>query len=84
MKAKIIKIGNSRGIRLPKQIIDLYGLKEGTEVEIEEERNGIFLQPLQRSYPLSWKDSYREMAAEKEEALEWEEWDSVSGDGLDD
>ncbi|MCF7929179.1 MAG: AbrB/MazE/SpoVT family DNA-binding domain-containing protein [Spirochaetales bacterium] len=84
MKVRIIKIGNSRGIRLPKKIIDLYGLREGAELEIKEEPDGIFLEPQQRRYTLPREEAYREMAAEKEEQLEWDEWDSTAGDGIDD
>jgi hypothetical protein len=29
---------------------------------------------------LSWKETYREMAAEKED---WSDWEVVTGDGLD-
>lgn len=84
MKARIIKIGNSRGIRLPKQIIELYGLRDGTELEIKEEPNGIVLEPQHRRYPLPREEAYREMAAEREELLEWDAWDSTAGDGIDD
>lgn len=84
MKVRIIKIGNSQGIRLPKKILDLYGLKEGAELEIREEPQGILLEPEHRPYTLSREEAYREMAAEKEERLEWEAWDSTSGDGIDD
>lgn len=84
MKTKIIRIGNSRGLRLPKKLIDLYGLQEGSDIEIEENRNGIFLRPVKREYTLSWEESYRQMAAEQEESLEWGEWEASNQDGLDD
>lgn len=84
MKVKIIKIGNSRGIRLPKKLLDLYGLKEGSDMEIEENRNGLILKPVQQEYTLSWEEAYRQMAAEREEAMEWEAWQSADEDGIDD
>ncbi len=34
MKAKVRKLGNSLGIILPKDILDLFGLSENDEVEI--------------------------------------------------
>lgn len=34
MKAKVRKLGNSLGIILPKDILDLFGLKENDEIVI--------------------------------------------------
>jgi len=84
MKAKIIKIGNSRGIRLPKKILNLYGLKEGSDMEIEQSRNGLFLRPIQQKYTLSWDAAYQQMAAEREDSMEWEAWQTTDEDGIDD
>ncbi|HKK64560.1 MAG TPA: AbrB/MazE/SpoVT family DNA-binding domain-containing protein [Clostridia bacterium] len=84
MKAKIIKIGNSRGIRLPKKILNLYGLKEGSDMEIEQNRNGLFLRPIQQEYTLSWEAAYQQMAAEREDSMEWEAWQTTDEDGIDD
>lgn len=84
MRTKIIRIGNSRGLRLPKKLIDLYGLREGSDIEIEENRSGILLRPVKREYTIPWEEAYRQMAAEREENLEWEEWESTHEDGLDD
>ena len=36
MKAKIIRIGNSRGIRLPKPVIDQVGLAEEVDLKIRD------------------------------------------------
>ncbi|HDQ14999.1 MAG TPA: AbrB/MazE/SpoVT family DNA-binding domain-containing protein [Sediminispirochaeta sp.] len=84
MKAHIIKIGNSKGIRLPKKLLDFYSLKEGSEIEIEETRDGIFLKPLSSGHQLTWEEAYCQMAAESAEAEEWSDWDRVSGDGITD
>ena len=83
-KTKIIRIGNSRCLRLPKKLSDLYGLQERSDIEIEEYRNGILLRPAQQEYTLSWEEAYRQMAAEQEESLEWGEWEASNRDGLDD
>ncbi|HKK65764.1 MAG TPA: AbrB/MazE/SpoVT family DNA-binding domain-containing protein [Clostridia bacterium] len=84
MKAKIIKIGNSRGIRLPKKVLNLYGLKEGSAMEIEQNRNGLFLRPIRQEYTLSWEAAYQQMAAEREDSMEWEAWQATDEDGIDD
>jgi len=36
MKTKVIKIGNSRGIRIPKSLIDESGLKSEVEIEVND------------------------------------------------
>ena len=35
MKARLIRIGNSRGVRLPKPVIEEAGLADEVEVEVE-------------------------------------------------
>lgn len=41
METKLIKIGNSYGVRIPKSLINQYGLK--TEIDIEPTANGILI-----------------------------------------
>jgi len=41
IKKKIIRIGNSLGIRLPKEALTICGLKEGDEVELQVESKNI-------------------------------------------
>ena len=38
MKTKIVKIGNSRGIRIPKPLIAQAGIQEEVEISLEENR----------------------------------------------
>ena len=45
-KTRIIKIGNSQGIRIPKPLLEQSGLKE--EVELEVEENKIVIQAVTR------------------------------------
>lgn len=85
MKAKVIRVGNSRGVRIPKELLALYGVKEGDTLELEERREGILLRRAAGGeQPLSYGESYREMAAEAAEHAEWENWDDTVGDGLGD
>ena len=82
MKAYLVPIGNSRGIRLPASILKLYHLSDGAELEIEQRQDGILLRPVATSRPkLTWAESYQEMANEVAERLEWSEWDTLAGDG---
>ncbi|MFW5686463.1 MAG: AbrB/MazE/SpoVT family DNA-binding domain-containing protein [Spirochaetota bacterium] len=85
MKTRITRIGNSRGIRIPKTVLDLYGLTEGDQLELSETRDGILLRPPEGAVSkLSWAKAYEEMASEAAERAEWADWDGVVGDGLDD
>ena len=36
MKARLVRIGNSRGIRLPKAVIDQAGIDDEVELEVRE------------------------------------------------
>jgi antitoxin MazE len=85
MKAKLIRIGNSKGLRIPQSLLELYEVKEGGTVELEARRDGILLRPLPEKAPKeSWEASYQAMAEEAAERAEWSEWDAVAVDGFDD
>lgn len=38
MKAQLIKIGNSKGVRLPKSVIEQCGLKNEIEIKIKDKK----------------------------------------------
>jgi antitoxin MazE len=85
MKAQIVRIGNSRGIRIPQKILGHYGVAEGQEIELEERRDGILLRPIDTTgTKISWEASYGEMVAEKEEAVDWSAWETTVTDGIND
>lgn len=85
MRAKLVRIGNSKGIRIPLELLQLYGLSEGDEIELERRQNGILLQPAAKSEGrVSYATAYREMADEAAESAEWRSWDQLSGDGIED
>lgn len=60
MKSKIVKIGNSRGIRIPKPLLEQTGLIG--EVEITVEENALVIRPAQRPRQ-GWARAAEEMAA---------------------
>ena len=74
---KLIAIGNSRGIRLPKALIQKYGWNDS--LVLEETGDGIFLHGSEKN-KLSWRDTYRDMAAAGED---WRDLDPTVADGLD-
>ena len=78
MKASIVRIGNSRGIRLPKSLIHQYHL--GNSVELVAERDSISIRP-SRDPRAGWADAARRIAGLPEDPglAEWRkagsQWD---------
>jgi len=58
METAIIKIGNSRGLRLSKSILEKYNIKE--KVEIVLEKTGIVIKPLETPRK-GWAKAFEEM-----------------------
>ena len=84
MRTTLIRIGNSRGLRLPRRLLATYGITENDELELEERAEGILIRPAPRADgKLSWEAAYQEMASEATEAPEWSEWEATASDGLE-
>ena len=66
MKASIIKIGNSHGIRIPKPIIAQCGF-EG-DVELSVENNALIIKPLESSRK-GWDAAFKKMATHGDDRL---------------
>lgn len=66
MKASIIKIGNSHGIRIPKPIIAQCGFED--EVEFSVRNNELIVKPVKSSRQ-NWEASFKKMAAEGDDEL---------------
>jgi antitoxin MazE len=75
---KLIPIGNSKGVRIPKALLQKYGLKNS--LLIEETDRGLLLRNKEES-KLSWEDTYKTMANEKEH---WDDFDTTLLDVLED
>ena len=76
---KIVAIGNSRGVRLPKTILDKYAITD--TLVLEEREDGLLFRNKKRDKRLSWTDTYKEMSHESED---WSDLDEVMADGLKD
>ncbi len=66
MKASIVRIGNSRGIRIPKALLDETGL-EG-QVEIRSEGKKLVIEPVRHPRD-GWEAAFRKMAANGDDEL---------------
>jgi antitoxin MazE len=60
MKTELVRIGNSRGIRIPKPIIEQCGFGETVEVRIE--RDCIIISPERRPRE-NWSETFRASGA---------------------
>ena len=74
---KLIPIGNSKGIRLPKKILRKYGFSES--VVLEEKEEGVLLHKKEDN-KLTWEETFKSMAKEKEN---WNDFDVTLTDGLE-
>jgi antitoxin MazE len=66
MRAHIVKIGNSQGIRISKPILEQLGIIE--DVEIKVENSQIIIRPF-LSPRTGWNDAFREMAENGDDLL---------------
>ncbi len=66
MKTKIIKIGNSRGIRLPKAILQQLEINDVVELEVERDR--IVIKPIRQTRE-GWRQAFQKMASKSDDRL---------------
>jgi antitoxin MazE len=74
---KLVSIGNSKGVRLPKLILQKYGFAD--ELLLEETERGILLRKVDDE-KLSWEETFREMAQERED---WQDFENIVLDGIE-
>ncbi len=80
IRTRIIKIGNSQGIRIPKLLLEQSGIHD--DVEIEVAHNYITIRPVAQSR-LGWETAFAAMADRQDDRLfddinnDWDqlEWD---------
>src|SRR5918994_6239808 len=61
MRVKLVRIGNSRGVRLPKPILEASGLTD--EIDIAVEAGRVVLTPAARKPREGWAEAARRMVA---------------------
>lgn len=66
MEATIIKIGNSKGLRLSKTILEKYNIKDKVEVILE--KGQIVLKPIDRPRE-NWEKAFEEMRENNDDRL---------------
>ena len=66
MKTRIVRIGNSHGIRIPKPLLEQTGLRG--EVEISVQDDSLIIRPARRPRE-GWAAAFQEMARHGDDAL---------------
>lgn len=66
IKTRLVKIGNSQGIRIPKLLLEQVGF--GGEIQVEVESDHLVLRPV-RLPRQSWEEHYKRMAVLGEDQL---------------
>lgn len=75
---KLVPVGNSQGIRIPKALLQKYGFSDS--LVLEETDQGLLLRKKQDD-KLSWEETFKAMA---EEGEDWKDLDAALLDGLED
>ena len=66
MEVSIIQIGNSKGLRLSRSILDRYNIKDKVELILEERQ--IILKPVEQPRQ-GWDEAFRKMHANGDDQL---------------
>ena len=66
MRVKVVRIGNSQGVRIPKGILDSCGIRDQVELSVEEGR--LIMEPL-RQVRQGWAEAAELMASRGHDGL---------------
>ena len=77
VELKVVRIGNSRGVRLPKAVLERYEIKDALVLEAREE--GLLLRG-KNDKRMTWEETYRDMARAKED---WSDLEGTAADGIE-
>jgi antitoxin MazE len=66
MKTRIVRIGNSQGVRIPKPLLDQTGLQG--EVEIKAHENSLIISATRKPRE-GWEEAFRTMAERGDDRL---------------
>ena len=67
MKINIISIGNSKGIRIPKSILDQCNFNK--EAVLEVEHNKLVIKPARKKVREGWDNAFKLMHERKEDVI---------------
>jgi antitoxin MazE len=66
MRARVVKIGNSQGIRIPKTLLEQTGIMDDVELDIEKDK--IIIRPISNPR-LGWESAFKAMSDHHDDTL---------------
>jgi antitoxin MazE len=78
MRTKLVRIGNSRGVRLPKPILEAVGI--GDEVDLTVEKDRVVLTRPAKHPREGWAESIDAIGPDEED---WSDWQNMPCEGLE-
>lgn len=67
MVVSVVAIGNSKGVRIPKSILDQLQISDKVDMEIENQQ--IVLKPIKEQPRAGWAQAFQEMHEAQEDSL---------------
>jgi len=67
MLVSVVPIGNSKGIRIPKNIIDEFKIEDKLELQVYQ--NEIVLKPVTKKSRQGWEEAFKKMHENSEDRL---------------
>jgi len=67
MKLSVVQIGNSKGVRLPKTILNQCNIQNEVDLEVEEGK--IVLYPINKKPRKDWDKKFKEMNKNRDDNL---------------
>lgn len=66
MRVRVVKIGNSQGIRIPKPVLEQTGIIEDVELEVEKDQ--IIIRPVSNPR-VDWDIAFKKMSEKNDDVL---------------
>jgi len=67
MKVNVVPIGNSKGIRIPKAILQQCHIEKEVELEVENEK--VIVSSIKKEIRKNWDSQFKNMSKKKEDRL---------------
>lgn len=67
MLVSVVSIGNSKGIRIPKAILEQLNIKDKLELEVKDKQ--LILKPIHTKPRIGWEEALKKMAENNEDTL---------------
>ena len=68
VRAKVVRVGNSRGIRIPRPRLEMVGLYGDAEVDVEVQDDHIVVRPAGKARS-GWEEQFKTMAERGDDRL---------------